>query len=105
MDTSSSYQAAAQAYANGVRLLFAPAGVAADERGERGPAAPQQLADRAEQLTTLSDNLTLAATARLASPGLGRAYRGIDSAAGQGAVRPRGQLLFAPGRHGRRGAG
>jgi hypothetical protein len=61
----STYQAAAQAYADGVRVLFAPSGAPTGERGGRGPASPEDLAGQAERLAPLSAELTQAASARL----------------------------------------
>jgi hypothetical protein len=60
------YVVAAQAYADGVRVLFAPSGTPTGERGGRGPAAPEELAGQAEKLAPLSAELTEAAAARLA---------------------------------------
>ena len=62
----STYQAAALAYADGVRVLFAPSGAPTGERGGWGPASPEELADQAERLAPLSAELTQAASARLA---------------------------------------
>jgi hypothetical protein len=61
----STYQAAALAYADGVRVLFAPSGAPTGERGGLGPASPDELADQAERLAPLSAELTQAASARL----------------------------------------
>jgi hypothetical protein len=61
----STYQAAALAYADGVRVLFAPSGVLTGERGGLGPASPGELAEHAERLAPLSTELTQAAAARL----------------------------------------
>jgi hypothetical protein len=61
----STYQAAALAYADGVRVLFAPSGAPTGERGGWGPASPGELAEQAEQLAPLSAELTQAASARL----------------------------------------
>jgi hypothetical protein len=61
----STYQAAALAYADGVRVLFAPSGAPTGERGGWGPASPGELADQAERLAPLSAELTQAASARL----------------------------------------
>jgi hypothetical protein len=54
----SSYQALAQSYADGVRGLFAAPSVPSVERGERMAMAPQELADRAAQLSPVSTQLT-----------------------------------------------
>ena len=72
----STYQATAQAYADGVRVLFAPSpsgghsdgapsGAPTGERGGRGPASPEELAGQADRLAPLSAELTQAASARL----------------------------------------
>jgi len=61
----STYQAAALAYADGVRVLFAPSGAPTGERGGWGPASPGELAEQAERLAPLSAELTQAASARL----------------------------------------
>jgi hypothetical protein len=61
----STYQATALAYADGVRVLFAPSGAPTGERGGWGPASPGELAEQAEQLAPLSAELTQAASARL----------------------------------------
>ncbi len=72
MNPSNVYREAAQAYADGVRALFAPPtpiSKATSERGEhrtRGPVSPTDLAVKAEQLASLSANLTRATTAQLA---------------------------------------
>jgi hypothetical protein len=66
MSATDEYREAAQAYADGVRVLFAPSGAPAGERGGRGPASPQDLADQAEKLSALSEELTRAAAAQLA---------------------------------------
>jgi hypothetical protein len=65
MNTKDSYMAAAQAYADGVRVLFAPSGAPTGERGGLGAASPDELADQAERLAPLSAELTQAASARL----------------------------------------
>ncbi|HUW99449.1 MAG TPA: hypothetical protein VMY35_00590 [Phycisphaerae bacterium] len=62
----STYQAAAQAYADGVRVLFAPSGAPTGERGGLGPTSPDELADQAERLAPLSAELTQAMAAGLA---------------------------------------
>jgi hypothetical protein len=61
----STYRAAAQAYADGVRVLFAPSGAPTGERGGQGPASPEELAGQAERLAPLSAELTRAASVRL----------------------------------------
>lgn len=67
MKTTDSRLATAQAYADGVRALFAPAGAPTDERGVGGPVSPTDLADKAESLSTLSASLTTEAGAKLAT--------------------------------------
>jgi hypothetical protein len=62
----STYQAAALAYADGVRVLFAPSDAPTGERGGLGPASPDELAEQAERLAPLSAELTRAAAAGLA---------------------------------------
>ena len=66
MNASDLYLATARAYADGVRVLFAPSGAPTGERGGRGPASPEELAGQAERLAPLSADLTQAAAARLA---------------------------------------
>src|SRR5947209_3875844 len=66
MQNLTSYQTLAQAYDDGVRGLFAARSAPTVERGERKPAAPQELADRAAQLSPVSANLTQAAADLLA---------------------------------------
>jgi hypothetical protein len=66
MNSTDPYVAAAQAYADGVRVLFAPSGAPTGERGRWGPASPGELVEQAEQLAPLSAELTQAASARLA---------------------------------------
>ena len=68
MHTTSPYLSAANAYADGVRTLLAPAGLPTRERGPRGPTSPRDLADQAEQLAPLSAELTAAAAAQLENP-------------------------------------
>lgn len=63
------YQVAAQAYADGVRALFAPAGPATKERGGfQGPTSYEDLAKRAEDLSGLSDDLGKEIAGQLAAP-------------------------------------
>jgi hypothetical protein len=66
MGATDEYLEAARAYADGVRVLFAPSGAPAGERGGRGPASPKDLADQGEKLSALSAELTRAAAAQLA---------------------------------------
>jgi hypothetical protein len=68
VDSNSSYQSAAESYAQGVRDLFAAAPGAPTTRGELAPAPPTDLADRAEALAATSRDLTTAAAAKLAHP-------------------------------------
>jgi hypothetical protein len=65
MSSNDPYLEAARAYADGVRVLFAPAGVPTGERGERGPASYEDLVGQAEQLAPQSAQLTEAATVLL----------------------------------------
>lgn len=58
MSESDSYLQAAYAYADGVRVLFAPSGVPTGERGERGPDSYRDLVSKAEALAPRSDQLT-----------------------------------------------
>ena len=67
MSTTDSYMAIAQDYADGVRVLFAPTGAPAGERGGHGPISHEELAEQAENLLTPSASLTAAATDRLAA--------------------------------------
>lgn len=68
MNTTESYQAAAHAYADGVRVVFGPSGVPTGERGGRGPTSFAELTEQAERLSPLSAQLTEAASAQLADP-------------------------------------
>jgi hypothetical protein len=68
MSTNDSYLDAARAYADGVRVLFAPSGQEAGERGGRGPTSFTDLTERAEELLPASARLTKEAAARLALP-------------------------------------
>lgn len=65
MSDEKTYIRVSQAYADGVRVLFAPSGVEAGERGKRGPASYGDLTHQAERLTPLSTQLTEAVTAQL----------------------------------------
>ena len=68
MTASTHYSQAANAYVEGVRALFAAAAAPTGERrGEELVAAPD-LAERAKQLTELSEQLTQAAEAQLKDP-------------------------------------
>ncbi len=66
MGTTSSYQAIAQAYVNGVQGLFVTPGIPTTERGERKVAPSEDLADRATLLSPVSANLTRATVSLLA---------------------------------------
>ncbi len=66
MNATESYLDAANAYADGVRVLFAPSGQDAGERGGKGPISYNTLADQAEALAPLSANLIAEAAGRLA---------------------------------------
>jgi hypothetical protein len=66
MNDHDSYREAAHVYAEGVQVLFAPAGREAGERGGRGPASYADLAAHAERLAPLSDQVTEEAAERLA---------------------------------------
>src|SRR6266487_299644 len=65
MEASNSYLVAAQAYADGVRVLFAPAGAPTGERGGAGPVSHVDLAAQAEKLSAASAALTAEAEVRL----------------------------------------
>ena len=67
MDTRRSYDRTAEAYADGVRGLFAPAPAGMAERAATSLAAAEDLATRAERLEPVSADLTQAALVRLAS--------------------------------------
>jgi hypothetical protein len=68
MTTTDSYRTVAQAYADGVRVLFAPPRVPAGERGGHGPVSPEDLAEQAEKLSPQSRELAQVAATRLADP-------------------------------------
>lgn len=65
MSPSSAFAETAQAYADGVRVLFAPSGMPTGERGGRGPMSYEDLAVQAEKLAPASERLTQEAEARL----------------------------------------
>jgi len=67
VDARRSYEKTAEAYAQGVRGLFAPAPTKAADRGVPVILAAQDLASQAEQLAPISSDLTQAALVRLAS--------------------------------------
>ncbi len=59
MATLNSYDAVAHAYADGVRALFASSGLPTKERGAmRGPSSYRELAERAEKLSSISEDFT-----------------------------------------------
>jgi hypothetical protein len=67
MSTKDNYMKSARAYADGVRGLFAPSGPPAKDRGiVRGPSSYEDLAKKAEKLSSVSDNLTKMITSQLA---------------------------------------
>jgi hypothetical protein len=72
MTRDEEYLQKAKAYADGVKVLFAPSGVERGERGRRGPASPAGLAAQAEKLAAASADLNQAAAAKLsdADPGI-----------------------------------
>jgi hypothetical protein len=65
MSSSSAFAEIARAYADGVRVLFAPTGVVAGERGGRGPVSYEDLAVQAEDLAPVSEQFTREAETRL----------------------------------------
>jgi hypothetical protein len=65
MQVDNGYVETVRAYADGVRVLLAPAGLEAGERGRRGPASYTDLAAQAENLLPISEQLTREAAARL----------------------------------------
>ncbi|MFN2183453.1 MAG: hypothetical protein ACK2UU_05650 [Anaerolineae bacterium] len=65
MSSSSAFAETARAYADGVRVLFAPTGAPAGERGGRGPISYDDLAVQAEDLAPVSEQFTREAEARL----------------------------------------
>lgn len=65
MNPNDAYMPTARAYADGVRVLFAPSGIPTGERGGRGPKSPKDLAEQADRLSPLSAELTRAAEAQL----------------------------------------
>src|SRR3954452_17423811 len=71
MTTADTYQAIAQAYVDGVRALFVPAGAVASERGGGGQLSPAELADRAERLVAVNANLTSVTAERLSDADAG----------------------------------
>jgi hypothetical protein len=65
MSRTNTFAETAQAYADGVRVLFAPSGMPTGERGGRGPISYEDLAVQAEELAPVSEQLTREAEARL----------------------------------------
>jgi hypothetical protein len=65
MSPTISFGDAAEVYADGVRVLFAPTGVQTGERGGQGPVSYNDLADQAEALSPLANQFTSAAEAQL----------------------------------------
>jgi hypothetical protein len=65
MSQTNTFAETAQAYADGVRVLFAPSGMPTGERGGRGPISYEDLAVQAEELAPVSEQLTREAEARL----------------------------------------
>lgn len=65
MSPTDAFTRAAQAYADGVRVLFAPSGLLTGERGGRGPVSYEDLTAHAEELAPISEQLTREAEARL----------------------------------------
>jgi hypothetical protein len=72
MTQDEGYLQIARAYADGVKVLFAPSGVERGERGGRGPSSAADLASQAEQLAAASTDRNQAAAAKLddADPGV-----------------------------------
>lgn len=68
MNGDEAYLEAVRAYADGVRVLFAPSGEPTGERGGRGPVSYSDLADQAEKLLPISEQLAQEASARLDVP-------------------------------------
>lgn len=61
MSPTDTYREAAEAYVDGVRVLFAPSGAPTSERGGRGPVSYDELAVQAEKLLPVAEQLTRAA--------------------------------------------
>ncbi len=67
MSKQDSYEVVARAYADGVRSLLASPGPATRERGSvQGPSSYEDLAKEAEELSSVSDDLTKVITSELA---------------------------------------
>ena len=65
MSPTDTFAEAAAAYADGVRVLFAPSGVPTGERGGTGPVSYEDLTTQAEQLAPVSEQLIREAEAQL----------------------------------------
>jgi hypothetical protein len=66
---NNSYVSIVGVYADGVRMLFAPSDQLTRERGRvQGPTSYEDLADKAEDLSAVSDNLGNVITAQLSAP-------------------------------------
>jgi hypothetical protein len=69
MDKEESYLSNAQAYADGVRTLFAPAGPPTKERGGvQGLTSYEDLSKKAENLSGVSDDLGKVIAGQLSAP-------------------------------------
>ena len=66
MSPASTFAEAAEAYADGVRVLFAASNAPAGERGGKGPKSYEDLTHQAEALSPVSEQLTREAEAQLA---------------------------------------
>jgi hypothetical protein len=67
MNGTEEYLETVRAYSDGVRVLLAPAGIAAGDRGRAGPTSYADLAGQAEVLLPVSAQVNQAAAARLAA--------------------------------------
>jgi hypothetical protein len=67
VNTDNAYLEAVRAYADGVRVLFAPSGEPTGERGGRGPVSYSDLAEQAEHLLPSSEQVIETAAAQLAA--------------------------------------
>jgi len=65
MSPTKTFREAAEAYTDGLQVLFATSGVQTGERGGKGPISYDDLADQAEALVPATDQLTRAAEAQL----------------------------------------
>jgi hypothetical protein len=66
MSPTSTFTETAQAYADGVRVLFAASGAPTGDRGGKGPVSYEDLVVLAEELAPVSEQFTREAEARLA---------------------------------------